>query len=81
MTPVTFPQSLACTRCRNESPFTIQKDNKLLKFVLRDKILPEDPYLVMAKAGAYALAHNGLYPGTTPNRATRGDMIRNNLRP
>jgi hypothetical protein len=47
--------------------------------MLRDKIAPEDPYLVMVKAAAFSIQHNEPYNGTPIPRSVKDFLIKTNL--
>lgn len=68
-----------CTPCRTEIPVTIRKNGRLYNFVIRDKIAVEDPYLVLVKAGAFAIAQGEIYSGLPPQRSVRDFLIKTNL--
>jgi hypothetical protein len=75
--PYTDPPG--CGPCRTEVPITIRKNGRLYNFVLRDKISIEDPYLVLVKAGAFAISQGELYNGLPPERSVRDFLIKQNL--
>lgn len=68
-----------CSPCRQEVTFTIRKHGRLYTFVLRDKIVVEDPYLVMVKAEAFAIGQGEPYAGIPPERAVRDFLIKSNV--
>lgn len=68
-----------CGPCRTEVPITIRKFGRLYKFVVRDKIVIEDPYLMMVKAAAFAIAQGEPYAGLAPERAVRDFLIKSNV--
>lgn len=78
LTPFTVPPECA-TVCRSEVPITIRKDGRLYKFVLRDKVLPEDPYLVMVKAAAFAISESEPYNGRAPDRSVKDFMVKDTV--
>lgn len=73
------PPECAAIPCRTEIPITIKKYGRLYNFVLRDKVVPEDPYLILVKATAFAIAQGEPYVGTEPDRAVRDFLIRDSL--
>ena len=78
-TPFIEPAGCGAIPCRNEVPITIRKDGRLYKFVLRDQIVPEDAYLPMVKAIAFAVQQNEPYAGKFPERSVRDFLVRNNV--
>lgn len=65
--------------CRKEVEITIRKDGRLYRFIARDKIAPEDPYIVMIKAAAFAIKSGEPYGGTPPSRAIRDQLVKSNV--
>jgi hypothetical protein len=72
--PFTEPDT--CGVGRQEEEVTIRKDGRFYHFVVRDKIAPEDPYLVMVKAAAFAIQTGEPYNGTPPSRGIRDFLIK-----
>lgn len=70
-----------CGPGREESPVTIKMNGKLYTFIFRDKIVPEDPYLVAVKAAAFAIKRVEEYRGVPPPRTVRDFLIKQNLIP
>jgi len=79
VTPFVEPPGCAAIPCRVEVPISIRKEGRLYTFVLRDKVVPEDPYLVMVKAAAFAIAEAEPYVGRPPSRAIRDFMIKDTV--
>lgn len=77
--PFTEPTECGALPCRTEVPITIAKYGKLYQFVLRDKIVPEDPYLILVKAAGYALALGEAYNGTPPERSVKDFLIKSSV--
>lgn len=71
-----FEEPATCGTGRQEVTLNIRKDGRLYRFVLRDKIMPEDPYLVMVKAAAFAIQTAEPYNGTPPARSIRDFLIK-----
>ncbi len=71
-----FVQPVTCQPCRTEIAVTIRKGGRLYNLVLRDKIVVEDPYLIMVKATAFAVAQGEPYNGTVPPRSVRDFLIK-----
>ena len=75
--PFTVPTG--CGPGRQESVLRMQVGGKLYTFTFRDKIVPEDPYLVAVQAAAFAIARTEPYRGTPPARNVRDFLIKNNV--
>jgi len=71
-----FPGVVPCGPCRTEQKFDIHKNGYIYSFVMRDKIVPEDPYLVLIKAYAFSVRYASKYPGAEPPRAVRDFLIK-----
>lgn len=69
-----------CPPGRTEQSFTIHSNGLMYQFVARDKIVVEDPYLVLVKAEAFAIRHGSPYPGGQPPRAVRDFLIKTSVR-
>jgi hypothetical protein len=67
------------TPCRQEVPINLKYEGRIYRFVLRDKILPEDPYLVLTKATAFALQTGEAYNGDAPKRSVRDFLIKESV--
>lgn len=78
-TPFEEPPGCAANPCRTEVPIRVRKDGRLYSFVLRDKVIPEDPYLVMVKARAFSISQNEPYAGKAPNRSVRDFLIKSSI--
>lgn len=74
-----FTQPPGCEPGRIESPVTMYFNGKLYRFIFRDKIVPEDHYLVALKAAAFAVARTEEYRGTPPPRNVRDFLIKGNV--
>jgi hypothetical protein len=68
-----------CGPGRTEIPATIRKNGRLYKYIIRDKIVVEDPYLVLVKACAFAIAQGEPYSGLPPERSVRDFLIKQNV--
>lgn len=75
--PFTVPPG--CGLCRTEAEVVIPYQGRLYRMVVRDKIIPEDPYLVMVKAGAFAVSQGEPYPATPPERSLLDFLVKNNV--
>lgn len=66
-----------CGQCdRTEIPVSLRKNGRIYRFVLRDKIVPEDMIIVMMKAAAFATSQGEAYSGTPPSRQLRDFLIK-----
>jgi hypothetical protein len=86
--PTTGPRSLLfsessplvqppqCGPCRQEVTIKIRKDGREYIMKLRDKIVVDDPYLVMVKAVAFAIREGEPYSGRAPSRGVRDFLIK-----
>ena len=68
-----------CAPCRQEVVITIRKFGRLYTLKLRDKIVIEDPYLMLVKAEAFAIREGEPYAGLTPGRPVRDFLIKQNI--
>jgi hypothetical protein len=76
-TPFEEPES--CGVGRQEVVVAIKKDERTYRYVLRDKITAEDPYLILVKATAHAIQTGEPYNGTPPNRSVRDFLIKQSV--
>lgn len=76
---VPFEEQDKCKAGRTEKTVVIRKDGRLIRMVLRDKVVIEDPYLVGLKAAAYAIANNEPYNGTPAGRPLKDFLIKSNV--
>lgn len=74
-----FVEPPSCGPCRTEVKVTLRKDGRLYHLVLRDKVVVEDPYLVMVKATAFAMAQGEPYRGLPPPRSIRDFLIKSSV--
>lgn len=74
-----FTQPPLCGPCRLEVPVTINKNGRIYRFMLRDKVVVEDPMIVMVKAEAFAIAQGEPYSGRPTPRSIRDFLIRSNV--
>ena len=79
VSPFEEPPECSAIACRTEVPITVRKYGRLYRFVLRDKVLPEDGYLMMVKATAFAIANGEPYNGRYPDRSVRDFLIKNTV--
>lgn len=78
-TVLAVPSSCVALPCRQEVTVSIRKGNRLYNYVLRDKIVPEDPYLMLVKATAFSIRVSEPYNGTPPSRAVRDFLIKDSV--
>jgi len=74
-----FTQPAECEPCRIERQVTVRKNGRLYRFVIRDRIVVEDPFLVMVKAAAFSIAQNEPYVGRTPPRSIRDFLLKSSV--
>jgi len=74
-----FTEPLTCGIGRQEVPINIRKDGRIYRFVLRDKIAAEDPYLMMVRAAAFSIQTGEPYNGTPPSRGVRDFLIKQSV--
>jgi len=74
-----YSEPPGCGPGRQEVPITIRKHGRLYRFVLRDRIAIEDPYLVLVKAIAFAVQEGEPYAGQVPERAVRDFLIKSSV--
>jgi len=79
VTPFTEPTSCSAFPCREEVVLNFRKDGRLYRFVLRGKVVPEDGYLPLVKAIAFAIQTNEPYAGSAPARSVRDFLVRSNV--
>ncbi len=78
-TPFSEPSDCTALPCRTEVVIPIRKGGRIYRFVLRAKVLPEDPYIIMVKAAAFALQTAEAYNGTPPGREVKNFLIKSNV--
>ena len=74
-----FVQPPGCGPGRMETPFRMKSGGKMYNFVFRDKIVPEDWYLIALKAAAFSIARSEQYRGVPPSRTVRDFLVKNNV--
>lgn len=79
VTPFIEPPECGSKPCRTEVPITLRKNGRLYQFILRDKVVPEDPYLVLVKAAAFARSQGEPYAGKPPDRGVRDFLIKESV--
>jgi len=76
-TPFTDPPN--CLAGRLEIPVTLRKNGRLYKFVIRDKVQVEDPYVVLVRARAFAIRTGEPYAANPPSRAIRDFLLKSSV--
>jgi hypothetical protein len=79
VTPFEEPPTCAISPCRTEARFALRKNGRVYRFVARDKVAPEDPYLVLVRAAAFALDQGEPFAGRTPPRAVKDYLIKSSV--
>lgn len=79
VTPFIEPPECGTNPCRTEVPLTIRRNGRLYKFVLRDRVVPEDPYLTMVKAKAFSIQQGEPYRMQLVARGPRDLLIKDNV--
>lgn len=68
-----------CEAGRREDRRRFLKNGKIYTMVWRDKVVIEDPYLVMVRATAYAIRTNEPYGARTPRRDYRDYLLKSSV--
>ncbi len=68
-----------CGPCRQETSVTIRKFGRLYTLTIRDRIVVEDPYLMLVKAEAFAVQQGEPFAGVTPDRTVRDFLIKSRV--
>lgn len=74
-----IPPGCSALPCRQEINVNIKKNGRIYRFVLRDKIVPEDPLLMLTKATAFSVQTGEAYNGTSPKRSLKDFLIKGNV--
>lgn len=74
-----FEEPLQCAPGRQESTVVVRKGGRIYRFTLRDKIVVEDPYLVMVKAAAFAIQEGEPYNAKVPPRSIKDFLIKSSI--
>lgn len=75
----TEPPGCSALPCRQEVEIKLRKNGRIYRFVVRDKVVPEDPHLMLARANAFSIQTGEAYNGTSPNRALRDFLIKDSV--
>ena len=76
---LSVPVGCSALPCRQEITVNIRKFDRIYRYVLRDKIVPEDSYLVLTKAAAFAIRTGEPYNGRTPTRSLKDFLIKDSV--
>jgi len=79
VTPLVEPSGCGAIPCRTEVPIRIKRGSRVYNFILRDKVIPEDPYLILVKAIAFSIQQREPYVGRPPDRGVRDFLIKNTV--
>ena len=77
--PFSDPEGCQVRPPRQEVTLAIRNGGRVYRFKLTDKVVPEDPYLVLAKATAFAVMTEEPYNGLPPDRTVRDWLIKNTV--
>ena len=78
-TSVSEPTGCSALSTRSEVPINIRKDGRIYRFVLRDKLAPEDLQVVMIRAQAFSVQTGEAYNGRPPKRNVKDFLIKSNI--
>lgn len=78
-TPLSEPSECAALPCRSEVRLNLRKDNRVYRIVLRDKVVPEDPYLVLVRATAFAVKVGEPFNGDPTGRTIKDFLIKSSV--
>lgn len=73
------PPECSGSPCRKEVTFSLRDQGRIYRFVARDKLMPEDPYLVLVKAALFSIRHAEPYAGRATERNVKDFLIKQNL--
>lgn len=74
-----FTESDDCTPGRTEVNVSLRKDGRIYRFIIRDKVTVEDPYLVLVKARAFAIRTGEPFGAQPPSRSVRDFLIKSSV--
>lgn len=77
--PFSEPSGCGALPCRDEVRISLRKEGRLYQFVLREQVVPEDAYLPMVKAIAFAIQENEPYAGRPLGRSVKDFLVRSNV--
>jgi len=67
-----------CGPCRQAVVTTFQQNGRTYTLTMRDKVVVEDPYLVLVKATAFAIAQQEPFAARVVSRTIRDTLIKTN---
>jgi hypothetical protein len=73
------PPGCSALPCRQEATVNLKKNGRIYRFVVRDRIVPEDPLLMLTKAIAFSIQTGEAYNGTSPSRALKDFLIKDSV--
>jgi hypothetical protein len=74
-----FTEPAMCNPGRQEIPLTLRKNGRIYRFVIRDKVTIEDPYIVLIKARAFSIRTGEPFGATPPSRPMRDFLIKSSV--
>lgn len=74
-----FGEVIGCDAGRQETEVALKQNGRIYRFVVRDKITVEDPYLIMVKAEAFALQQAEVYNAKPTPRDVKDFLIKSNV--
>lgn len=75
-----FVEPDTCKPGREETLIPLVKDGRVYEFTITDKLVCEDPYIVLVKAGAFAIQTDEPLMAVPPPRAIRDVLIKVDLK-
>jgi hypothetical protein len=67
-----------CKPCRDEVVTSFQRDGRTYTLTMRNKVVVEDPYIVLIKAAAFAISQQEPFSGRIVPREIRDTLIKTN---
>lgn len=68
-----------CGPGRTEIHTTLMKNGRVYQVTVRDKIVVEDPYVVLVKAVAFAIRNGEPFMGRTPDRQLKDFLLKSSV--
>jgi len=72
-------QPTICAPGRQEVTVTYRKNGRLYHLTMRDKLVIEDPYIMLVQAAAFALQNGEPYMGRLIPRSVRDFLIKQDI--
>jgi hypothetical protein len=72
-------QPAVCAPGRQEVVQRFRKNGRIYNLVMRDKVVIEDPYIMLVKAAAFAIQNNEPYMGRLVPRSVRDFFIKQEI--